>query len=120
MGQELAKTNRERHQVIEEFFLINDSATVAVEIPVYITPKEARSHKISIPRTLTGHIDIIQVRNNRIQIMDYKPEAESDKLAQKQLTLYAMALGNRTRIPLSKITCAHFDENGYYQFTLIL
>lgn len=116
-GQELAKTNRERHQAIEDFFLINDSATCAVEIPVFLTPKEARSYKISIPKTLTGHIDILQVRGNRIRILDYKPGAEADKSASKQLSLYAIALGKRTRISPSKMTCAYFDENVYFQFT---
>jgi hypothetical protein len=119
-GLELAKTNRERHQAIEDFFLINDSATVAVEIPVFLTHKEARSYGISIPKTLTGHIDILQVRSNRIHILDYKPEAKSDKLAKEQLTLYALALGKRTRIPPKKMTCAYFDENSYFQFTPVL
>jgi hypothetical protein len=48
--------------------------------------------------------------------MDYKPDAQSDKSAQEQLTLYALALGKRTRIPPKKISCAYFDENGYFQF----
>jgi transposase-like protein len=116
-GKELAKTNRERHQAIEDFFLINDSATVAVEIPVFLTPKEARFYKISIPRTLTGHIDILQVRGKKIRIMDYKPDAISDKQAEKQLTLYGIALGRRIETPLSNITCAYFDKNRYYQFS---
>jgi transposase-like protein len=116
-GKELAKTNRDRHQAIEDFFLINDSATVATEIPVFLTPKEARFHKISIPRTLTGHIDILQVRGKKIRILDYKPEAKNDKQSEKQLTLYTLALGERTTIPLSNITCAYFDENEYFQFT---
>jgi transposase-like protein len=116
-GIELARNNRERHQTIEDFFLINDSATVATEIPVFLTPKEARSHKISIPRTLTGHIDILQVRGKKIRILDYKPEAKNDKQTEIQLTLYAMALKSRVRTPLSNITCAYFNEDGYYQFT---
>ncbi|UCG68451.1 MAG: PD-(D/E)XK nuclease family protein [Thermoplasmata archaeon] len=115
-GLELANSNHERHQVIEDFFLVNDSATIATEIPVYLTPKEARSFNISIPRTLTGHIDILQVRSNKVYIMDYKPDAESDKSALEQLTLYAFALCTRTDTPLNKITCAYFDENGYFQF----
>jgi ATP-dependent exoDNAse (exonuclease V) beta subunit len=119
-GQELAKTKRKRHRVIEDFFLINDSATVAVEIPVFLTPKEAKSHGISIPKTLTGHIDILQVRRNRIHILDYKPEAETEKSAQKQLTLYAFAFGNKIKIATRKMICSYFDENGYFQFTPIL
>lgn len=111
-GLELANSNHERHQVIEDFFLVNDSATLATEIPVYLTPKEANLFNISIPRTLTGHIDLIQVRSNRIHIMDYKPDREGN--AVYQLLLYAKCLRKRTEI--SDITCAYFDENEYYQF----
>lgn len=115
-GKELAKTNRERHQAIEDFFLINDSATIATEIPVFLTPREAKAHKVSIPRTLTGHIDIIQVRGKKIRILDYKPDAKGDRQTEKQLFLYTLALGERTSAPLTNITCAYFGENGYFQF----
>ena len=37
LGLLLAKTNRERHQAIEDFMLINDSVTIACEVPVYLT-----------------------------------------------------------------------------------
>jgi len=33
----LATTNKERHQAIQDFLLINDSTTIAVEVPVYLT-----------------------------------------------------------------------------------
>jgi predicted RNA-binding Zn-ribbon protein involved in translation (DUF1610 family) len=115
-GKGLAKTNHQRHQAIEDFFLINDSATIATEIPVFLTPKEARAYRVSIPRTLTGHIDILQVRGKKIRILDYKPEAKNSKQTEKQLTLYAMALETRIKTPLSNITCAYFDDNGYFQF----
>jgi len=87
--------------------LTNDSATVAVEVPVYLTKEESE-----FPKTLAGHIDIIQVRNNKIHILDYKPDREGN--AVNQLQLYAMCLKQRTGI--SEIICAYFDENGYYQF----
>jgi len=115
-GLELTRTNHERHSSVESYFLINDSATIATEIPVYLTPKEANSFNIPIPRTLTGHIDILQVRSNKIHILDYKPDAESDKSALEQLTLYAFALCTRTDTSLNKITCAYFDENSFSQF----
>jgi hypothetical protein len=35
---------------------------------------------------------------------------------ERQPALYAMALESRIRIPFSNITCAYFDENGYFQF----
>ncbi|NIP40564.1 MAG: hypothetical protein GTN39_03520, partial [Candidatus Aenigmarchaeota archaeon] len=61
LAQELAKTKKQRHEKVEEFFLVNDSATVAVEVPVYLKREESE-----FPKPLAGHIDIIQVRNNRV------------------------------------------------------
>jgi ATP-dependent exoDNAse (exonuclease V) beta subunit len=111
LALELAKTKSERHQKVEEFFLTNDSATVAVEVPVHLTEKESGFNK-----PLTGHIDLIQVRSNRIHIIDYKPDQSGNVV--NQLSLYAKCLKRRTR--LSNITCAYFDENGYFQFNPIL
>jgi transposase-like protein len=108
LALELAKTKSERHKKVEEFFLINDSATVAVEVPVYLTEVESKFKK-----PLVGHIDLIQVRSNRIHIMDYKPDESGNVV--NQLLLYAKCLKKRTGIP--NITCVYFDENGYYQFT---
>jgi hypothetical protein len=107
LALELAKTKSERHEKVEEFFLINDSATVAVEVPVYLTKKES-----GFKKALTGHIDLIQVRSNRIHILDYKPDKEGNAAA--QLLLYARCLKKRTG--LSHITCAYFNENEYFQF----
>ena len=33
----LAKNNNERHQAIQDFMLINDSTTIAVEVPIYLS-----------------------------------------------------------------------------------
>jgi ATP-dependent exoDNAse (exonuclease V) beta subunit len=107
LALELAKTKSERHQKVEEFFLTNDSATVAVELPVYLTERESGYKK-----PLTGHIDLIQVRSNIIHIMDYKPDQSGNVI--NQLQLYAKCLKKRTG--LSNITCAYFDEKRYFQF----
>jgi len=104
---ELARTKKERHEKVEEFFLVNDSATVAVEVPVYLTKKESEFGK-----PLTGHIDLIQVRGNRTHILDYKPDREGN--VANQLQLYAKCLKKRTG--LFNITCGYFDENQYFQF----
>jgi hypothetical protein len=107
----LTKTKSERHQKVEEFFLTNDSATIAVEIPVYLTKSESGYQK-----PVTGHIDLVQVRNNKIHILDYKPDESGNVI--NQLQLYAKCLKKRTG--LSNITCAYFDENEYFQFNPIL
>jgi len=38
LAQTMAITNRERHQKVENFFLINDTASIAIEVPVYLYP----------------------------------------------------------------------------------
>jgi hypothetical protein len=117
----LAKTNRERHQVIENFFLANDSTTVAIEVPVYIKPEELtknekKDYGIELDEPLSGHIDILQQRFTKIHILDYKPDAKrSDKATAEQLFLYALAFSKRSGIPMRKINCAYFDENNYYE-----
>jgi len=120
----LAKNNKERHERVQEFMLVNDSSTVAVEVPVYLTHDDIeyfkqRNFTISLEdyRTpITGHIDVLQVRNGMLHILDYKPEAAKEKKAFKQLTVYALALASRTKLPLSCFKCAWFDENDYFEF----
>ena len=42
-----------------------------------------------------GHIDFLQVRNGAVHILDYKPDARTNKPI-AQLTSYALALSRRT------------------------
>ena len=98
LGLEFAACNKERHQAIQDFFMANDSCTVAAEVPVYLTAEDVQYYSRSgfalSPRDLgqgiplTGHIDLLQIRNNRIHILDYKPEAGKQQPLH-QLTAYA-------------------------------
>ena len=102
--------------------LINDSVTVAVEIPVYLTSNDIayyRSRRFNIAfdsNIITGHIDFLQIRNGYIHILDYKPEARKEKHAHVQLTIYALALSRRANLPLKNFKCAWFDEKDYFEF----
>lgn len=68
-----------------------------------------------LPKLITGHIDILQIRNGQIHILDYKPKAEKEKPIE-QLTLYAMALSRLTGLRLFEFKCAWFDERDYFEF----
>ena len=68
-----------------------------------------------LPKLITGHIDMIQVRNGQIHILDYKPNAEKERPIE-QLTLYAMALSRLTGLRLYEFKCAWFDEKDYFEF----
>lgn len=63
---------------------------------------------------ITGHIDILQYRNNKLYILDYKPKADKEKPI-GQLFIYACCLSKATGIPFSKIKIAWFDETVYYE-----
>jgi len=129
-------SNHDRHPKLQRFMLANDSATLAVEVPIWlveddiamleemygvtIVPKEpihparpSRGHK---PRFITGHIDFLQARNGAIHILDYKPDARTNKPI-AQLTIYALALTRLVPgLRLFDIKCGWFNENCYNEF----
>jgi hypothetical protein len=114
--------NRRRHDELQRFMLLTDSATVAVEVPIYLTLddiEELRALGLSVPidsaETLTGHIDVLQIRNGAIYILDYKPKADKEKPI-AQLMVYALALSRRTNLKLFDFVCGWFDEHNYYEF----
>jgi transposase-like protein len=118
--------NKLRHERLQRFMLANDSVTLAVEIPIWlrepdIAAIEARwgislAPKVSQEdRIVTGHIDFIQVRNGAVHLLDYKPDATTNKPF-AQLTIYALALSHLTGIPLFDFKCAWFNEHQYCEY----
>jgi len=121
----------ERHRFLQNFMLSNDSVTVAVEVPVYLTEEDLEHLKcelgFEIPFNweeeraedgrwiLTGHIDILQIRNGMIRILDYKPQARKQKPL-TQLVFYALALSRLTTLRVYELKCAWFDDRDYFEF----
>lgn len=117
-----ALNNKKRHETLQRFMLINDSVTVAVEVPVFLTQEDIsyyRGHRFDLAfesAVITGHIDFLQIRNGYIHILDFKPEAHKETHAHVQLTVYALALARRTGLPLKVFKCGWFDEKDYFEF----
>jgi transposase-like protein len=117
--------NRLRHETLQRFMLANDSVTLAVEIPIWLDQRDIEAleieHGIRLrpegdeTPVLTGHIDFIQVRNGAVHILDYKPDARTNKPI-AQLTLYALALTRLAGLRLFDIKCAWFNEEQYCEF----
>lgn len=128
--------NKNRHEEVQRFFIANDSVTIATEVPVYIRKEDVehlenvlkfkvtdngfvdfkkKKRSIKMPNLLTGHIDIVQVRNGIVHILDYKPNAAKEKPIE-QLTWYALALSRLTGLRLFEFKCAWFDEKDYFEF----
>jgi transposase-like protein len=123
LGLLLARKNRERHPAVQDFMLANDSCTVACEVPVYLTAEEIAYYKSKgffvtlpeSPKPITGHIDVVQVRNGMVHLLDYKPKARQIDPV-NQLVVYALAFASRTRLPVKAFKCAWFDEKDYFEF----
>ena len=121
-----ADQRKDRHELLEKFFLYNDSVTVATEVPVYLTKNDLEHFKsklgfefdnqqVDLPNIITGHIDLLQIRNGAVHILDYKPASQKDQPID-QLTLYALALSRLTGLRIFEFKCAWFDENSYFEF----
>jgi ATP-dependent exoDNAse (exonuclease V) beta subunit len=102
------------HETVEQFFLYNDSTTVCTELPVFLNPKETTEFNIDTP--ITGHIDLVQIRNKKVYIMDYKPNLRHPEKFGGQLTAYKQAIHHRTQIPEENIITSVFNEYQYYEF----
>ena len=117
--------NRLRHEALQRFMLANDSTTLAVEVPIWISPATIaeleREHGIALmpegaTGALTGHIDFLQVRNGAVHVLDYKPDARTNRPI-AQLTVYALALTKLVPgLRLFDIKCAWFNEEEYCEF----
>ena len=123
LGLLLARKNRDRHAAVQDFMLANDTSTIACEVPVYLTGEDIAYYKslgffVSLPESskpITGHIDVVQVRNGLIHLLDYKPNARQIDPV-NQLVVYALAFASRTRLPVKVFKCAWFDEKDYFEF----
>lgn len=117
--------NKDRHAAVQRFMLVHDVATVAVEVPIMLGADDVAHFRnrlgfdcpldISPEAPLTGHIDLVQIRNGKIYILDYKPGAESEKPI-TQLMIYALALSRHLCLPLADFLCAWFDDRHYWEF----
>jgi len=117
------KDNKLRHEALQKFMIANDSVTVATEVPVYLLPEDVEHMEsqlgfeipVKIDKVLTGHIDLVQIRNGAVHILDYKDRAAKERPIE-QLTLYALGLSRLTGLRLYDFKCGWFDENNYFEF----
>jgi len=87
--------------------LINDIVTIACEVPVWLWEK-------NLDAGIFGHIDILQVRNDQVYILDYKPDAAHEVEQKVASRLYSTRRGylseprspwRNSAVPGSTIRC---------------
>ena len=112
LAQEAERLRPERERLKSS---IQISSILARRWNIELLPQAATASSEGEARSITGHIDFLQIRNGAIHILDYKPDAQTNKpLA--QLTTYALALSHLTGIPLFDFKCARFNERQYCEF----
>ena len=88
----------------------------AREMPLGEIAERLALPKSGAHRSITGHIDFIQVRNGAVNILDYKPDARTNKPI-AQIAIYALALTRLVPgLKLFDIKCAWFNEEEYCEF----
>lgn len=110
--KDMYKTN---HSKVQVFMLENDDKTIAVEVPVWLYNNELENLRLD-DETITGHIDVLRIENDKIWIWDYKPKAIEEKFAATQVYFYSLMLSKRTGISLEKIKCGYFDDRHAFVF----
>ncbi|MEA3398918.1 MAG: PD-(D/E)XK nuclease family protein [Patescibacteria group bacterium] len=106
------------HGNVQLWMMKNDPKTVSVEVPLWFDEKELKEYGFSFEKkgSLSGHIDILRIENNKIWVWDYKPKAAKEKYADTQVFMYTLMLSHRTGIPLENFMCGYFDEKTSFIF----
>jgi hypothetical protein len=84
--------------------LIKDEDSIAIEVPIWSKIKE---------RTITGHIDLVQIENNTIKIIDYKPEGKF-LFSLPQVAMYGLLI--KKILHISDLNCITFNKNLVWEY----
>jgi hypothetical protein len=106
------------HSKVQYFMLENDTATIGIEVPLWMTFDEHRDF-VQLFRSIqpmTGHIDVLRIEDGKIWVWDYKPDSHREKYAATQVYFYSVMLSARTGLPLEHFRCGYFDSSHAYLF----
>ena len=92
-----------QHDILQKYFLENDEFTIAAECPVW-----------DLEKNILGHIDLIRLVGDKVELWDYKPNAHREKKAASQILRYRNLLAKNTSIPIANIQAGYFDEKDAY------
>ncbi|MFX1408733.1 MAG: hypothetical protein ACFFA6_00140 [Promethearchaeota archaeon] len=93
------------HEPILKNILIKDKNSVAIEVPIW---KEEKN------KTITGHIDLIQIEKSTIKVIDYKPEGKF-LLSLPQVAMYGFLL--KSRLNIKNIKCISFNKEEAWEYS---
>ncbi|MFX1337109.1 MAG: hypothetical protein ACFFDK_00725 [Promethearchaeota archaeon] len=92
------------HETILKNILIKDKDSIAIEVPIWSVNKN---------KHITGHIDLIQIENDVIKIIDYKPEGNF-LFSLPQVATYGLLL--KKIIHVENLTCISFNKSAAWEY----
>ncbi|MFX1455744.1 MAG: hypothetical protein ACFFDB_10255 [Promethearchaeota archaeon] len=92
------------HEPILKNILIKDKSSIAIEVPVW---NEAEN------KVITGHIDLIQVENDVVKVIDYKPEGNF-LYSLPQVAMYGLLL--KTKLNIENLKCISFNKDETWEY----
>jgi hypothetical protein len=92
------------HDPILKNILIKDKDSIAIEVPIW---NELEG------RVLTGHIDLLQVQDDLVKVIDYKPEGNF-LYSLPQVAMYGYLLGSK--LHLKRIKCISFNKDEAWEY----
>ncbi|MFX1303311.1 MAG: hypothetical protein ACFFBV_09000 [Promethearchaeota archaeon] len=92
------------HEPILKNILIKDKDAIAIEVPIWNEEKN---------RVITGHIDLIQIENEVVKVIDYKPEGNF-LLSLPQVAMYGFLI--KSKLNIKKLRCISFNHQGAWEY----
>ena len=92
------------HDPILKNILIKDKDSVAIEVPIW----RKKENKV-----ITGHIDLIQIENDIVKVIDYKPEGNF-LLSLPQVAIYGFLV--KSKLNIKKIKCISFNKKSSWEY----
>ncbi len=92
------------HETILKNILIKDEDSIAIEVPIW---------SVKNNKYITGHIDLIQIEDNVIKIIDYKPEGNF-LFSLPQVATYGLLL--KKLIHIEELNCISFNKNLAWEY----
>ncbi|MFX1574439.1 MAG: hypothetical protein ACFFB0_16995 [Promethearchaeota archaeon] len=92
------------HDPILKYILINDNDSIAKEVPIWKKVNDIY---------LTGHIDLIQIENNVLKVIDYKPEGNF-LLSLPQVAMYGLLF--KSIFKIKNLRCISFNKNEAWEY----
>ncbi|MHA2060048.1 MAG: PD-(D/E)XK nuclease family protein [Candidatus Ranarchaeia archaeon] len=99
------ETNDHSHPAVLSKILRRDPLSISIETPVWSTTQQ-----------LTGHIDLIRLSGNTLEIIDYKPRGDFYSSI-PQIATYGQVAHEVFGVPLKRIKCLAFNQNMAWEFT---